>query len=35
MVLLLDLGRHQVHQRENEHPDEIDEVPVKARYFDI
>src|SRR5438876_12377867 len=28
-------GRHQVNQRENEHPDQIDEVPVETGHFDI
>src|ERR1700722_6124565 len=28
-------GRHQVNQREDKHPHQVDEVPVKSRYFDI
>src|SRR5258706_6269506 len=29
------LGGHQINQRENEHPDQIDEVPVEPRHLDI
>src|SRR5882724_3100006 len=36
MVRLLEnLGRHQIDQRENKHPNEIDEMPVQAGDFDI
>src|ERR1700730_8894121 len=30
-----DLRRHQIHQREDEHPHQIDEVPVKPSNFHI
>src|SRR5579872_3132344 len=32
---LLNLGRHQIHQRENEHPNQIDEVPIEAADLNI
>src|SRR5687767_10307537 len=30
-----DVNRHDVDQRENKHPDEVDEVPVQAADFDV
>src|SRR6266704_2116740 len=32
---LLYFGRHQIYQREDEHPDQIDEMPVKTANLDI
>ena len=34
-MLLDDFGRHQVHQWEDEHPHQVNEVPVQSRYLDI
>src|SRR5271163_2981954 len=31
----LDLGRHQVDQGEDEHPDQVDEVPIQSRHLHI
>src|SRR5947199_4411525 len=33
--LLSNFGGHQVNQRENEHPDQIDKVPVQTGHFHI
>src|SRR5581483_5903853 len=32
---LHDLGGHQIHQRENEHPHQVYEMPVQSRYLDV
>src|SRR5580693_3369069 len=32
---LFRVDTQQINQRENKHPDEIDEVPVKAAHFDV
>src|SRR5450631_3914228 len=34
-AFLRHLGRQQIHQRENKHPHQIDEVPVQPRHFHI
>src|SRR5579863_4432931 len=32
---LCHLVRHQVDERENEHPDQVDKVPVESAHFDV